>query len=212
MSANILSRWVDGDLVFYTAAGVDLLKLDATGKVTILAASTLEVVAGATVTGLVAAEAATATTAGAVELATSAESITGTDTGRAVTPKGLADTLASVVPAASATAQGKVELATDAEALAGADTARAVTPHALAGAILKIELIAFAGRAGAGACTATGLKVSDILLSVTGIAAGTVGDQSAKFESVVTVNDQIQQSDAGNLSANIYHALVYRQS
>jgi hypothetical protein len=47
---------------------------------------------------------------------------------------------------------------------------------------------------------------------VTGIAAGTKGDQSAKFESTVTVADQIQQSDAGNLSANIYLALVHRKS
>lgn len=66
--------------------------------------------------------AATTTAQGAAELATSAETITGTDTVRVVTPAGLA------AKVASATAQGMVELATDAEAQAMTDTVRAVTP------------------------------------------------------------------------------------
>lgn len=70
--------------------------------------------------------------------------------------------------------------------------------------------IAFSGHNGAGACTATGLVVGDRILSVTGLASGTVGDQSAKFESVVSVNDQIQQSSATDLSANVYMASVQR--
>ena len=70
--------------------------------------------------------------------------------------------------------------------------------------------IAFAGHSGAGACTATGVLVGDRILSVTGVASGTVGDQSAKFESVVSVNDQIQQSSATDLSANIYTAMIQR--
>lgn len=181
-------------------------------KLVIGAGATFEVEAGATATGLVAAEAATTTTPGSVELATSAEATTGTDTSRAVTPKALADAATTHVAAASATVAGKVELATDAEALAGSDQVRAVTPHGLGSAIKKLDIISFAGRDGAGACTATGLNASDIILSVTGIAAGTVGDQGDKFEAVVTIDDQIQQSDAGNLSANIYMALVYRQS
>ena len=71
---------------------------------------------------------ASATVKGKVELATSAETITGTDDARAVTPAGLA------ALTASATRSGLVELATDAEAITGADTARAVTPANLAAA------------------------------------------------------------------------------
>lgn len=68
------------------------------------------------------------TTKGIVELATSAEAITGTDTTRAVTPAALDATLDSRVPDASATVKGIVELATDAEATTGTDTVRATTP------------------------------------------------------------------------------------
>tara|TARA_R110001592_G_scaffold8189_2_gene45262 strand:+ start:2513 stop:4294 length:1782 start_codon:yes stop_codon:yes gene_type:complete len=66
--------------------------------------------------------AATATSAGVVELATNAESIAGTDATRAVTPASLH------AKTSSATVIGLVELATDAEALTGTDTARALTP------------------------------------------------------------------------------------
>jgi len=65
---------------------------------------------------------ATATLLGEVELATDAETITGTDSARAVTP---ANIQAKV---ASATAKGIVELATDAECVTGTDNERAVTP------------------------------------------------------------------------------------
>ncbi len=74
----------------------------------------------------------------------------------------------------------------------------------------SLQLIAFAGKNGAGACTATGLAVGDKILSVTGVAAGTVGTQATLFETVVTVDDQIQQSSATNLSSNIYLALVLK--
>lgn len=62
------------------------------------------------------------TVKGIVELATSAETITGSDAVRAVTPAGLA------AKVASATASGIVELATDAETITGTDTTRALTP------------------------------------------------------------------------------------
>ena len=74
----------------------------------------------------------------------------------------------------------------------------------------SLQLIAFAGAATAGACTATGLKVGDKILSVTGVAAGTVGTQAASFETAVTVADQIQQSSSSNLSSNVYLALVLK--
>lgn len=65
---------------------------------------------------------ASTTVKGIVELATDAETITGTDATRAVTPSNLQ------AKVASSTARGIVELATDAEALTGSDTTRAVTP------------------------------------------------------------------------------------
>lgn len=72
------------------------------------------------------------TVKGIVELATSAETETGTDTVRAITPASLAAALVALVPAnlpdSSATVKGKVELATDAEAVTGTDTVRAITP------------------------------------------------------------------------------------
>lgn len=106
---------------------------------------------------------ASETQRGIVELATSAETIAGTDALRAVTPAGLAsltaldsrrglvelatsaetaagtDNTRAVTPAsllgrtATATRTGLVELATPAEALTGTDTARAVTPQGLKG-------------------------------------------------------------------------------
>ena len=68
---------------------------------------------------------ASETVKGKVELATSAETITGTDAVRAVTPAGLQ------AKVASDTAKGIVELATSAETITGTDTARAVTPAGL---------------------------------------------------------------------------------
>lgn len=82
---------------------------------------------------------ASVTVKGIVELATTAETSTGTDTVRAVTPAGLDATLTAnvpgKVPAASTTVQGKVELATDVEATTGTDTARATTPANVAAVI-----------------------------------------------------------------------------
>ena len=76
---------------------------------------------------------ASTTQKGLVELATSAETITGTDTVRAVTPAGLA------AVTASATRKGLIEVATVAEAEAGTDTERAVTPAGLKSAIITIS-------------------------------------------------------------------------
>jgi hypothetical protein len=229
-------EWLVRALVNFGSGGK--LKVITGGELKLEAGATMTVDAGATVTGLTGqttfasgeeaaagvvtdkviapdtlasavpslVPAASATVQGKVELATSAETITGTDADRAVTPAGLAALTTSV------TRSGLVELATDAEALAGADTARAVTPHGLAGAILKIDIIAFVGKNGAGACTATGLKASDVILSVTGVAAADAGDKASLFEAVVTVNDQIQQSSATDLSTKTFMALVFRQS
>lgn len=71
---------------------------------------------------------ASATIKGIVELATNAETITGTDAVRAVTPASLAAASTTLVPDASATVKGRVELSTDAELVTGTDTVRAITP------------------------------------------------------------------------------------
>jgi len=62
------------------------------------------------------------TVVGLVELATTAEAITGTDTGRAVTPAGL------TARTATESRTGLVEMATTTEVSTGTDTTRAVTP------------------------------------------------------------------------------------
>lgn len=82
---------------------------------------------------------ASTTQAGKVELATTTETTTGTDTVRAVTPAGVAAAIsAAAVPSASTTVQGKVELATNVETTTGTDTVRAVTPAGVAAAIAAI--------------------------------------------------------------------------
>lgn len=146
--------------------------------------------------------AASATAKGVVELATGAETITGTDTDRAVTPAGLA------ALTTSATRSGLVELATDAEAKAGTDTARAVTAANVRAVLTGLKFISFTGKNGAGACTATGAAVGDKVLYVAGLSAAALGNASASFEATVTVVNQIQQSAVGDLSSNAYLAVL----
>jgi len=147
-------------------------------------------------------ENATLTTAPASD----AEALSKAATDKAITPGNLA------AIGSTATFAGLVELATAAEAIAGSDTARAVTPAGVAAVTAKMDIILFAGHNLAGACTMTGVKVNDVVLSVTGIAVGDVGDKAALFETAITVADQIQQVSATDLSAHIYIALILRKS
>jgi len=80
---------------------------------------------------------ASETVQGIVELATTAETTTGTDTERAVTPAGVAAAIGAIpaVPDASTTVEGIVELATSAETITGTDTVRATTPAGVAAAV-----------------------------------------------------------------------------
>ena len=216
----------------YVKNGGAELVIASGGKITVESGGEIEAIAGSTVTGLTGqttfADSAeviagvenakviapdtlktltsTATRNGLIELATDAEVQTGTDVERAVTPAGLRACTSTT------TRIGVVEMATAAEALAGADTGRAVTPAGLQGSLGNLELISFVGKNLAGACTATGLKVGDLVLSVTGVVAADVGDMAAKFEATITVNDQIQQSAAENLSTKVYMALIHRKS
>jgi hypothetical protein len=141
-----------------------------------------------------------------IELASSAETITGTDATKGVTPAGLA------ALTGTAARRGILQLASNAEVLAGSDTAKAITAAGILAALAARKTISFAGKNLAGACTLAGVKVGDIVVSVTGLAAGTVGDQSAKFEATITVNDEIQQSEAADLSSNIYLAVILHKS
>lgn len=139
--------------------------------------------------------------------ASDAQAVAKEATDKAITPGNLA------ALGSTATFAGLTELATAAEALAGTDTARAVTPAGLQGAIDKQTGLTFMGRSGSGACTLSGVKVNDIVLSVTGISGSPiVGDQSSKFESTISVADQIQQSNTGDLSANMYFTYIQQKS
>lgn len=110
--------------------------------------------------------AASATVAGKVELATDAETQTGTDTTRAITPANLA------ARTATETRTGVVELATVAEATTGTDTTRAITAAGLAANVAA----GVAGRIPTSLVDAKG----DIIAAtgndaVTRVAAGTDG-------------------------------------
>ena len=102
---------------------------------------------------------ASLTASGIVELATVAETNTGTDATRAVTPDGLdgwtgsaqvvtvgtvtSGNVDAVVSAADLTTAGKVELATIAETDTGTDATRAVTPDGLQGSKRNIRYMVF---------------------------------------------------------------------
>lgn len=146
--------------------------------------------------------ASSASAAGLVELATNAETQTGTDATRAVTPAGLAATTGTTTRA------GVLELATTAEAQTGSDTARAVTPANVRSVLGGIKLLTFDGRNNVGAITLTGAAVGDIVLEVASLTEGALGGAAASFEAAITVVNQIQQSAVGDLSANNYIVLL----
>jgi ABC-type uncharacterized transport system ATPase component len=109
---------------------------------------------------------------------------------------------------ASSSAAGVVELATNAEAKALQSIELAITPAALGNVLANLRLITFDGRNGAGACTLAGAVDGDLVVAVAGLTEGALGDASASFEAIITVNDQIQQSAAGDLSAKNYLVLL----
>ena len=67
----------------------------------------------------------------------------------------------------------------------------------------------FTGSNGAGPVTLTGAVVGDRVLAVMRLdaAAGAVGQQAA-FESAVTVNDQLQQTSASDLSLQTFSVIL----
>lgn len=120
--------------------------------------------------------AASETVSGVLEIATSAEVITGTDNGRAVSPAGLQEMTAST------TRDGIVELATDSETLALTDTAHAVTPSnlgALDSSATQMGLVELATQAEVDAGTDTARVVTARTLRGTKKFTVTVGMQAA---------------------------------
>lgn len=111
-------------LVDLTAATV----IDDADLLLIRQGTTEKSVSGSVVKSLGSQPNASETVNGIVELATSAETITGTDTTRAVHPAGLASLTATE------TRSGLIELATVAEAQAMSDAVRALSPARLASA------------------------------------------------------------------------------
>lgn len=148
------------------------------------------------------ATAASSTAAGVIELATDAEAQAGAMTDRAITPANLA------AVTATATRAGVVELATDAEAKTGTDTARAVTAANVRSVLVGLKTISFNGKNGAGAISAVGAVVGDKVIDVFGMTSGALGSVDTLYETTITVNDQIQQSSASDLSTKLYVALL----
>lgn len=68
---------------------------------------------------------------------------------------------------------------------------------------IALDFKQFAGRSGAGSCDLLGARIGDTVSSLVGI-IGATGDQHAAFETVITVDDEIQQVSTGDLSDNFY--------
>lgn len=86
----------------------------------------------------------------------------------------------------------------------GGMAAGAALHHGLLAALSQLEGLAlrykrFAGRNGAGAISVPGAQAGDTVTALIGL-IGVTGDQSANFESVITIDGEIQQTATGDLS------------
>ena len=82
----------------------------------------------------------------------------------------------------------------------------------LSAALVQLEAIAlryreFAGIDGAGSIYLPGVEAGDTVATLTGL-IGVTGDQSAAFETVISVDDQIQQISTSDLSEKYYRAYL----
>jgi hypothetical protein len=82
----------------------------------------------------------------------------------------------------------------------------------LTAALLQLEALAmqymeFQGRDGAGAIILTCAQVGDTVSSLVGI-SGATGDQTNKFESMITAEDEIQQISSDDLTEKYYRAYL----
>jgi hypothetical protein len=156
-------------------------------------------------------DAATETTAGIVELATTVEAAAGVDTSRAITAAGLTAFFAGAsVPDASDTVKGKVELATSAETITGSDSVRAVTPQGLHSKVASDTVIGLVELA-TSAETITG---SDTARAVTpaGLAAKTASATAQGIVELATDAETTTGTDTARATtpANVAAAITAR--
>jgi hypothetical protein len=74
-------------------------------------------------------------------------------------------------------------------------------------AALALQYRNFAGRSGAGPIDVPGVTAGETVSTVTGL-IGVTGSQAAAFETVITIDGQIQQISTADLSANWYRAYL----
>lgn len=67
-----------------------------------------------------------------------------------------------------------------------------------------------AGNNGIGGCSAPGLKIGDILMWALMSGNSSVLSGNQELEAVVTVDDQIQQIDAADLSSHVFTVVLIR--
>lgn len=84
--------------------------------------------------------------------------------------------------------------------------------HGLEAALTQLEAIAlrymiFEGISGVGSISLPGAQEGDTVSELVGV-VGVSGDQSTSFESVITYDDEIQQTSASDLSEKYYRALL----
>jgi len=72
---------------------------------------------------------------------------------------------------------------------------------------LKYQKRTFAGSNGAGAISLPAAHLGDDVVSLVGI-YGVSGSQVSSFEGTISVEGQIQQTSAGNLSGNLYVVIL----
>lgn len=86
----------------------------------------------------------------------------------------------------------------------------------LSAALTQLEVIGlrykeFTGRDGAGGISLPGVYVGDSVSSVTGL-VGASGDQKAAFETVISMDGQIQQVSENDLSEKVYRVFITQVS
>lgn len=114
----------DGLKRFLGSNGANWIDLSSTGGVTAVT-GTAPIVSSGGSTPAISITTSSTSAKGAVELATSGETITGTSTTLAITPSGL------TARTSTTSRKGIIELATKTEAVAGSDALRAITPNTL---------------------------------------------------------------------------------
>lgn len=116
-------------------------------------------------------------------------------------------------------AEGDIQGVTAGTGLTGGGTTGTVTlglaSNGVTGPSLSasaMRFLKFAGNNGAGACPCTGLKVGDTVIGIVDASGGGGSTSAASFQSTITVQNEIQQTDAADLSGSVFVALVVAKS